>query len=215
MRFTIATGISEYWGHAAVPRLIELLEDKDEWVREEAARGLWNNPDKSAAQALVRHLHETSMYIASHCACALADIADPATISGLLDAMRDKNVLIAARVHAAGALARMKNREGLAFLKAQIHSTDKEARQTVVDALGPKVTGSLEMLQSMLDDEDSLTKMRALLSIEEFGKAVCVPAAQKLQSDPDKDVRECARNVLKRLHVDFAPESQPAEGDED
>lgn len=214
MRYMVPIGISAYWGREAVPRLIELLEDEDVGVREEAARGLWNNPDKRASQALVRHLHETSMNIASHCACALADIADPATIPGLLDAMRDKKVPITARVFAAGALARMKNQEGMAFLRAQMHSEDAEIRQTVAEALGPKIAGSLQMLQSMLDDKDSLTKMKALLSIEEFGKAACVPAAQRLLSGPDKDAGECAQNVLKRLQADSATSQAVSDGGE-
>jgi HEAT repeat protein len=239
VRQSIPGALAEKWGAAAFPRLVELLEDSDQGVRDSAAQALGTLKDKRAIDFLIHRLgNQQDGWDAAR---ALGDIGDPKAIPALRKAMKDEHVENDVHIAAAGALARMGQGDGLSYLLAmlktpnrvdqmgaaqesrmsQIKGTldallslltdrDEYVRAAAVEAVGElHDTRATLPVTKLLNDHDFRTRAAAVKALGEIRDPLAIPALRKLLKDPDPFFRQDVARVLKRLGDKPPPASQP------
>ena len=154
------------WGVAAVPHLIEMLEDPDEDVCWNAARDLGKLKDMRATAALVRHLNDQRGNVAYWSATALGEIGDRKTIPSLLKMLKEGHLVNRVRISNAGALARMGQDEGRDYLLTMVKSPYTGDRAEAANELGTtEIKGTLGPLLSLLGDSNDYVRERAAVAV--------------------------------------------------
>jgi HEAT repeat protein len=204
---------------AAVPQIIELLEDSAWQVRANAACELGELKDKRATEALVRHLsgpdlnpqeHNSDRDIRWYAAKSLGEIGDREAIPSLLRTFKDARLENDVRISAAGALARMGRDEGLPFLLAMVKSHSPNDRADAAEALGTnQIKGTVDPLLSLLSDSKPEVRRQASRAVRNLRDPRTIPAVRKLLNDPDPDVRNWAGETLVNFGVKLPSASQP------
>ncbi len=206
--------LSEMWGAAAIPHLIELLKDSDWLVRDGAASQLGEFKDNRATDALIGCLSNSDRDLRASAAKALGDVGDHKAIPQLLKVLQKKehprNECFEDHISAAAALARMGRDEGLHYLRPLLNSPRCVYRIDVADVIGhAEIPGALEMLLSLLSDKEDLVRSSAATSLGNLGDPRAIPALRKLLNDTDWMVNDRAYRALDKLGVKPPPASQP------
>ena len=140
VRAIAAKSILSLGPEESVPSLLPLLNDKDEFVRREAAYALGLTRSRSATAALSeRLLNDKEGGVRSAAAVALGQIADEAAVVPLVQALQqrhEKNVFVLRA--AAHALGEIKSRAGTAALVAVLgnEKLPSDVRREAARSLG-------------------------------------------------------------------------------
>ena len=200
--------MAQKWGSAAVPHLIDLLEDSQGDVRSSAAEELGKLKDQRATGALIRHLSD--YYATYESVKALGEIGDREAIPSLLKMLREKGIGETFQITIAGALARMGREEGLKFLVTRLKSSQRHDRIQVAKELGTTdIRGTIELLLSLRGDSEVDVRCEAVKSLGKMHDPRAIPALKKFQGDPDTFVQMWAASFLKEFGAQYPSVSQP------
>jgi HEAT repeat protein len=140
IRATAARAILALGGEQSAAQLLPLLNDKDEFVRREAAYALGMTKSHRATSALgERLLKDKEDGVRAAAAVALGEIADEAAVIALVQSLtsnREKNVFVLRA--AATALGRIKSRAGTAALISTLSNENlpSDVRRQAARSLG-------------------------------------------------------------------------------
>lgn len=104
----------------AVPRLITLLSDTDEWVRMAAGRALGELRNPSAAPALIATLADRDWRVRELAVWALSELKDDRAVAALCNVLLS-DVRLEVRSEAANALGEIRSAEALPSLKQALN----------------------------------------------------------------------------------------------
>jgi HEAT repeat protein/beta-lactamase regulating signal transducer with metallopeptidase domain len=132
-----ATALGEAGNRAAVPALIEALNDEDASVREHVATALGEIGDRRAVLPLARTVtDDSSARVREHAGISLGLIADKRAVSALIEALRD-DPGARVREHAAISLGLIADEKALsALIEALQDDPEARVRQHAAKAIG-------------------------------------------------------------------------------
>ncbi len=210
IRWGIPGTLAEKWGAAAVPRLVEMLDDSDAFLRAFAAIELGQLKDRRAADALIRRLGDSEETVVTHAAQALGKIGDPKAIPALLAIFKDQRTENDVRISTAGAMANLGRNEGLNYLLAMVKSPNPDDRGRAAYELGDIQTATAYgPLVSLLSDGTASVRIFAVQGLGDLRDPRAIPAVRKLLNDPDSGVKEHAARALQLLAAKIPQASQP------
>jgi HEAT repeat protein len=119
----------------AVPRLISLLGDTDEWVRMAAARALGEVRNESAVPKLIATVSDSDWRVREVVVWALSELKDKRAVSALC-AVLLSDARVEVRRGAAEALGEIRSREALPSLKQALNDQAINAKvQWAIDEI--------------------------------------------------------------------------------
>ena len=199
-RFWTLGVLSEVIVPAARPALAALLDDPEIRVRAAAAYALGAQRDKAVTTWLIKALADKDLNVRFAAAVALGRVRDPAAVPALIGVLRDQDDDV--RAYAALALGDISSRDATKALIERV-------REDIV----PKVRGFAAMALGKLKDPKSLDALlaqgreekdakalaAALHALGELGDPKAIPVITPHLEHKDPDVREYAKDALKRL----------------
>ena len=151
----------------SIDELIELLNDKDDFVVEDAVGELELRADE-AIDPLIDALSSRKKSIRLHAATLLGAINDPKAIPALVDTLHDNNKLV--RREASTALSRM-GEPAVDPLIETLDDEDWRVRGAAAWALGNLGDEkAIPALEKLLDDESGFVKQGAQSAINSIKK---------------------------------------------
>ena len=151
----------------SIDELIELLNDKDDFVVEDAVGELELRADE-ATDALIDALSSRKKGIRLHAATLLGAINDPKAIPALVETLKDNNKLV--RREASTALSRM-GEPAVDPLIEILSDEDWRVRGAAAWALGNiGDEKAIPALENLLDDESGFVKQGAQSAIKSIQK---------------------------------------------
>lgn len=186
-------------------RIASALRDADPGVRWHAAGAfvLLGRRGASAVPALLEAMRDTEWNVRNAAGRALEEAAGPEHAELLTSALAEPDV--ETRYHVARALARLGPTAARAVpvLVTTLADADSEVRMEAcwaLAAIGPAAASAAPALLRALGDADPQVRAGAAWSLAHVGAGAHAAAAlEPLLQDPDRDVREAAHAVLRRL----------------
>jgi len=199
-RFWTLGVLSEVIVPASRPAVAALLDDPEIRVRAAAAYALGAHRDKAVTKWLLKALTDKDLNVRFAAAVALGRVRDPAAVPALITALRDQDEDV--RAYAALALGDIGQR-------AATNALVERLREDIV----PQVRGYAAMALGKLKDPKSLATLLTRASQEkdakalaatiyalgELGDASAIPVITPHLKHASNDVREYAKDALKRL----------------
>ena len=151
----------------SIDELIELLNDKDDFVVEDAIRELELRTDESVDH-LIDALYKKKKQIRLHAATLLGAINNPKAIPALIETLKDNNKLV--RREASTALSRM-GEPAVEPLIETLDDEDWKVRGAAAWALGNlDDERAIPALEKLLDDESGYVRQGAQSAIASIKK---------------------------------------------
>ena len=151
----------------SIDELIELLNDKDDFVVEDVVGELELRADESL-DPLIEALSHRKKKVRLHAATLLGAIGDPKAIPALIDTLKDNNKLV--RREASTALSRM-GEPAVDPLIETLNDEDWKVRGAAAWALGNlNDEKAIPALEKLLDDESGYVRSGAESAIASIKK---------------------------------------------
>jgi HEAT repeat protein len=195
----LALGYIGYMGDPrAVKPLTRALRDKDYRVRGKAAEVLGEMVDASLIKSFIQALKDKEGSTSRFAKKALVKIGKPA-VEPLIKALKDK--YWAVREKAAWALGEIKGASAVGPLIWSLKDENLNVREAAAWALGEIRDDSAikPLIQALKDDKDWYVRQAAAWALGWIGDTRAVGPLIKALDDRDKDVREAAKEALKKL----------------
>lgn len=153
----------------AVPALVLLLGDADEWVRMAAARALGEIRDERAGEGLIALLSDSQGQVRKLAAWALGEMKEKRAV-GSLCSLLQSDLQSDVRVTTAWALGEMQDRRAVeALCDALVSDAQSEVRATTAWALGEiQSRKAVSFLKQALSDPDERVRDKAKRALSEI-----------------------------------------------
>lgn len=175
----------------AVPRLVVLLDDSDEWVRMAAARSLGEIRDDRATEGLIAQLADRQWLVRNTAAWALGEMKEKRAVETLCNLLRS-DAQFEVRKTTAWALAEIQDKRAVETLCNVLQSdAQAEVRVTTAWALGEtKDKRAVDTLcNALLTDAEAEVRKTAAWALGEIQSRKAVAVLKQALSDPDERVR--------------------------
>jgi HEAT repeat protein len=208
---------------AALPRIIDSLQDPSPDVRVEALAGLQARPSTTAVDAVGGRLRDPDVRVRALAAAVLDSTPDDRVIPYLVEAASDadEDVRTAARQavlsrrsasvastligsltapahrRAASELLADMSEESRELLLTAVGTADEDARRAIGETLAAAEAG--DWLIEQLEDRGTQRRRDAVMALGAMGSVASVPALIKRLKDPDAGVRRLVARVLGEL----------------
>lgn len=195
-RLHAAARLGEFRSPAAVPDLVQILDDRWEQLRRTAFRSLALIGSAEAGPEVLRSLSEgipvePSIWLDAAARC----VTDPREFLPLLEDDRGDVRALAAR-----AIAEFPKAVPLDFLYPYVSHPDPEVRGRIFQALGrTRDDRVIPALVAATADETWFVRLRALAALTECGPTAALEAVLKASGDPHFLVRQKAGVALAKL----------------
>ena len=174
---------------AAVPALIEALQDVDSNVSEAAADALGKIKDPRAVPALIAALKDEDWVFQAWVFRALVSIGKPA-IPALIEAVKDKDEDSGVRQDAAVALEEIDDPRAVPDLIEALNDEDPNVRYSTASALkNRKDPAAVPALIAALKDEYVIVREAAARALGKIKDPAAVPALTQALKDKNSEVR--------------------------
>ena len=184
VRVTAAGAVLYLPSEESATSLLPLLNDKDEFVRQETAYVLGKTRSRTAAASLVELLtREKKDGVRGAIVVALGDIGDEASVVTLAQVLRPD-------LAAASAKKRSKKKENLLVLRAAAHSLGQIKNRAAVPAL-------LAALQDQEEEND--VRREAAVALGLIGDKSALPALNGLSSADDPYLSSAAFDAARKI----------------
>lgn len=175
----------------AVPSLVVLLDDSDEWVRMAGARALGEIRDERATEGLIAHLSDREWRVRNQAAWALGEMKEKRAVETLCNVLRS-DAQFEVRKTTAWALAEIQDKRAIETLCIVLQSdAQPDVRVTAAWALGEtKDKRAIETLgNALLSDAQAEVRKTAAWALGEIQSRKAVAVLKQALSDPDERVR--------------------------
>ena len=203
VRTRAAAALGKLGDRAAVPFLLEALNDESEHVRGNAAWARGRIGDPSTVPTLIGAMNDDDVHVRCKAAAALGDLGDRAAIPVLLEALRVPNGMV--RGYAATALGKIGDGSVVPKLIETLRGErprpdDLSPIVDLVAALGElRAREAVPVLVKHLEAESSFTRGRAASALWKIADPIAAPALAKALRDPEANVRREAVLALGRI----------------
>ena len=226
--------LGEVRSDEAIPELLKLLEDSDDFVRWRAVSALSKFGDEKAIPGLLKLLEHSDDFVRRSAAYALGLIGDEKAIPGLLKLLEHSDDFV--RRSAAYALGLIGDEKAIPELLKLVEHPDSDLRRSAADALGnigdekAIPPGLLKLVEEPdyfvrrsaadalgnIGDDQAIPGLLELVEEPDYfvrwsaayafkiGDEKAIPGLLKLLEDPDSDVRSSAADVLGKIGGDQA-----------
>lgn len=203
---SLVTALAEA-GRGAAPDLESALADPDPGVRWHAAGAFvrLGRGGAAAVPALLQAMHDPEWNVRNSAGRALEEAVGPEHATRLTQVLAEPSVEM--RYHVARALARLGAAASPAVpgLVLTLEDADWEVRMEscwALAAIGPAAAAARPALLRALGDLDAQVRASAAWSLAHTGAGAGVASAiRSLLQDPDRDVRDAAAAVLRRIEA--------------
>jgi HEAT repeat protein len=190
VRATAAGAVLYLPAEESATSLLPLLNDKDEFVRQEIAYALGKTRNRAAAASLGELLvREKKDGVRGAIIVALGDIGDESSVVSLAQVLRPE-------LTATMAKKRSKKKENLLVLRAAAHSLGQIKNRAAVPAL-------LAALQD--EEEESDVRREAATALGLIGDSSALPALNALSDADDPYLSRAASDASRRISLNPAP----------
>lgn len=190
VRVTAAAAVLSLPAEERALALLPLLNDKDEFVRQEIAYALGNTGSRAAAAALGELLvREKKDGVRGAIVVALGDIGDESSVVTLAQVLRPELAVTTPK-------KRSKKKENLLVLRAAAHSLGQIGNRAAVPAL-------LAALQDQ--EEESDVRREAASALGLIGDKSALPALNGLLGADDPYLSRAAYDASRRISLHSAP----------
>ncbi|UCD56936.1 MAG: HEAT repeat domain-containing protein [Candidatus Hydrogenedentota bacterium] len=214
VRFWIIDTIGKLGSEAHLPIVRAALNDKDDYVRINAAKALSQLGQPEGSKILIDTLALTPSAVAysareSHRSRrawklkvfaieCLGEIGSLAAIAHISAMLRKPNWPI--RASSAWALGMIGDRSSIPSVRALLHDREKLVRMSAAEAMGRLgEEGAVALLKSTLLDEDKKVKFKAAESLAKLGYRTGVQLLADALTDPDISIQSMAVTALGKL----------------
>ena len=183
VRATAVAAILSLPAAESAAALIPLLNDKDEFVREEASYALGKTGSASAVAPLIERLMLDKKHgVRGAAAVALGDIGDEAAVVSLAQLLRPELNM--------GSTKKKKSNENVLVLRAAAHSLGQIGSRAGLPAL-------LAALQDDKNEDD--VRREAALALGMIGDPAALPALSALSSASDPYLSRAAHEASRKI----------------
>ncbi len=190
VRVTAAGAVLYLPAEESAASLLPLLNDKDEFVRQETAYALGKTRSRTAAAALTELLgREKKDGVRGAIVVALGDIGDDSSVVALAQVLRPE-------LSTTNAKKRSKKKENLLVLRAAAHSLGQIGNRAALPAL-------LAALQDQ--EEESDVRREAATALGLIGDKSALPALNDLSSADDPYLSRAAFDASRRISLNTTP----------
>ncbi len=180
-------------------KLFEYLRDEDWWVRETIASTLSKLSDDRIFPAAVDLLSNPDPSLRRYAIEIIESLDDPAIIAPLINMLKDQDWWV--RERTVVAFGKLKCKEAIPLIASLLQFS--ELAYTAAESLGQIADKSaIPYLLEALPKVDSETKIAIMNSLEKLQAVEATSAIESLVTDPIREVRYHAKEILTRLKVD-------------
>ena len=173
----------------AVPRLIELLNDENEHIRQKAAEALGKLDAREAEVAVRGALTDEKVNVRQAALVTLGTIGSEKSIRSLRARLKDKRWWI--RLEAERTLAALEAREASEDFLLLLDDPLSQIRWTAADVLGAfGEEKAAPHLRKLLRDRFPTVRLRALRALRRLGSDIEPSVVAELLDDPIRSVRD-------------------------
>jgi len=183
--------ISEAGDPRAVEPLIIALNDRDFFVRTEAARALGRIGDPRAVEPLIIALNDKELVVRINAAIALGKISDPHAVEPLVSLRKDSSVrkfATQALIKISEALIEMGDSQAIESFVAILKDDESEVRDYLI-----------KLLIDAVSDQESSIRHSAVWALGEIGDPRAVEPLIIALLDDDLNVRNNAAGALRKI----------------
>ena len=202
---SVVMAIAQTYGRL-VQSLNTSLQNKDLWVRSDAAKSLGKIGNDKAVDGLNTALQDKDLWVRSDVAKSLGKIGNDKAVDGLITALQDADSRV--RYYAAEALGKIGNDKAVDGLIIALQDVDSEVRSYAAEALG-KIGNdkAVDSLIIALQDVDSWVRENASRALGKIGNDKAVDSLIFVLQDRDSGFRGNAALALGEIGNERAVDS--------
>ena len=211
IRRRVVDKLGDLHAKAAIPNLIELLQDSSSRVRSKAIKSLrkigyrysFTEELATTIPALIPMLEDPNDWVRTQAAVILGDFQFITVVPILITMLTDKNDRV--RNRAADALGKMGDRSVIPLLIETLLDPIDRVRRSAIEALMHlKAIEAIPNLIIMLADRHQNVRRNAAYALEKLEAKEAIPFLENMLGDPDYQVRNMVLRVLERLKTEVS-----------
>lgn len=197
--WSTSRALEEIHTEAAIPTLLEALENQNPRIRSSAAKSLGKLGNRTVIPQLLQRLHDPDFFVRSNALEALGRLGNEATAPALIEALQDPDVHVC--TSAIRALGELNSEAAISALVSMLQSPDLLLRRAATYELGK--TRNLATIPALIKvlqhDQESGIRSTAAYALGEIGNETAISGLLEALRDEAVRVRESVVEALGKL----------------